>query len=274
MSTHLPAVSVHAIHGIVDCVDPRLFIYRNIISASSFERHLLSGPPYVSLSAAMAGQGTALTVDDSTKAAVDAARMARRLGSEVTIFVNGSNIESCQPYHFSVLNAVLDQTAVTSVWIGNRHFALGGNRAKEIFRKDVKKALGAIADETERLQFVYELGRMLDVNAPAVPDFLNPVSPAELNELLEEGGDIQNHGWMHSRVESLPPESYAENIKSGREWIQHTYKKDAEFFAVPYGDGLPPWDDSPHYSAWFLLRDPPAGSQPRRGVFERTNLSL
>src|SRR5437016_674086 len=99
---------VYALHGSAPAASPDLFVYRNICDRERLSRWLSALPPLVPLCDALAGRGSALTIDDATYAAADSALLARELGHEATLFVNPSNIAERTNYSWLVINALLD----------------------------------------------------------------------------------------------------------------------------------------------------------------------
>lgn len=270
-----PSVFIDATHGVVPAADVTLFTHRNLIDTDRFVTQLRNRRrPYVPLNACLKGEGDALTIDDSTYAAMQAARLAREHGHAVTLFVNGYNIRENKPYYFSRLNAALDGAKVEAVIYEGCEYDLRARAAKQRFRSSVKMRLAQVGTELDRENFVCEIGALLGIDDIVVPLFLQPITSADLMQLGAGGVDIQNHGWTHAPVGALPPEAYAANIQRGREWLHETCNADADLFAAPNGDGLPLWHTSPHYRTW-LLHD---GARPlgklAPGLFNRRTLSV
>jgi hypothetical protein len=266
---------IDATHGIVENADAGLFTHRNMIDANAFEQHLRTvEQPYRPLRSVLMGEGAALTIDDSTVAAAEAAVMARRLGHAVTIFINGFHVAERRPYFFSRLNVALDATRSAAFEYDGVSWDLSHGVSKARFRRAIKKKLAAIGDETRRDVFVTEIAAMLGVRTDLVPRHLCVITENELRALLSLGVDIQNHGWTHSRVGSLSPEAHTEDIRKGREWIRAICGIEADLYAVPNGDGLPPESAFEHCRAWFLLDDCHPRGEVSPGVYGRLTLSL
>jgi hypothetical protein len=268
-------MNIDTTHGIVENADAALFVHRNLLDSATFEQHLRTRPQaYHPLRSVLAGEGTALTLDDSTLAAANAAKMARRLGHAVTLFINGFHIAEGRPYFFSRLNVALDLTDMAVVNYEGTCWDLSERTGKEQFRKTVKKRLAAVGNESERDDVVTQIAALLGQKADRVPDHLRVISHDELRELVRLGIDIQNHGWTHSRVGSLSPEAHAEDIRKGREWLRATCGVEADLYAVPNGDGLPPGTGLQNCRAWFLLDDSKPGGEVSPGVYGRRTLVL
>src|SRR5262245_51689881 len=230
---------VDTTHGAVAAASPALFAHRNLLDLGGLETFLRRrARPYVPLAACLRGEGDAFTLDDSTRAAADAARLARRLGHAVTLFINGWNIQHATPYFFSRLNVALDNASVPLVRFRGAHHDLQGPGGKERFRALVKSRLARLGAEQDRQDLVSEVARRLGVEDLLVPDHLRPLTLAELKQLAAEGVDIQNHGWTHVQAGALPLPAHAADIRAGREWLRMHVGSEADAFAVPNGDGL------------------------------------
>lgn len=268
-------MSIDATHGIVVNANDEKFVHRNLLDAEGFAGYLRRRPrPYGPLLSAMMNHGDALTIDDSTVAAAQAARLARHLGHQVTLFVNGYNVVRKEPYFFSRLNSALDNASLQTIFFEGRAWNITDRHGKGHFRQAVKRRLSNIRDEAARDEFVTNIGRLLGQEDISVPPYLQVISEDELRVLKALGVDIQNHGWTHARIGSLSSEAHSEDIRLGREWLRDSCDVEAEYYAVPNGDGLPFWDNSPHYRAWFLLDDSRLSGEISPGVFGRKTLTL
>jgi hypothetical protein len=264
---------IDTLHGVRAGVSAELFVDRNLEELSDVSAYLENRVPYVSLSVCLEGKGDALTVDDSTIASAAAARLARHKGHEVTLFLNGYNIEESVPYFFSRLNAILDATSLNEIAFEGRNFDLRTFAAKQQFRGMVKRRLAVMASEQDRQNYVTRVGQQLQAENAVIPDFLRPISPADVRELVALGVDIQNHGWTHVRPAALSPGECARDIAAGRAWLRDFSPAPADLYAVPNGDCLPPWESSPHYRAWFLLDERWPADNDGPTVFGRRNLT-
>jgi hypothetical protein len=251
---------IDTIHGIVQNANSHWFVHRNLLDAARFSTYLKDrGTRYVPLKDALQGTGEALTIDDSIAGAAAAARLARKYGHAVTLFLNGYNIEAGRPYFFSRLNVALDTRTVDKVDFENATYELCNLPSTEKFRRAVKRRLAEMGDEDQRQDFVTGISRLLKASEFNVPPYLAPIDRKEVQQLARLGVDIQNHGWTHTRVGSSPPDGLAKDIRRGREWLKATCDSAGQFFAIPNGDGLPVDKESPDYEEWFLL----TGSKPQ-----------
>src|SRR5215208_1735542 len=103
------APEILAMHGVVEGMSTARFCHRNLLDRSEFVHHLTERPPYLSIAAALAGEGRAITIDDATFAAADAALLAREFGHSVMIFINPYNVLTGTVYFFGILNVLLDR---------------------------------------------------------------------------------------------------------------------------------------------------------------------
>jgi hypothetical protein len=268
------AIIIDTTHGVVKDVNPGRFAHRNLLDSSHFAAFLRGRKrAYVPLSACLRGEGDALTIDDSTVAAADAARLARAHGHAVTLFVNGYNIAEGKCYHFSRLDAALDATEIGNVAYGGNGYDLRLPRVAQAFRAHVKRNLLQLGSEQQRESLVDEIGRLLGLNEISVPPFLCPIHSADLIDLAAAGVDIQNHGWTHTTVGAMPFDEHAADIRRGRDWLRDACGAHADLFAVPNGDGLPLWHASQQYRAWFLLDHRRAVGMLAPGLYNRRMLT-
>jgi len=189
---------IDTIHGIVSNSNPHYFVHRNLLDAELFSAYLKNrSTRYLPLEYVLQGKGEALTIDDSIFAAAAAARQARKYGHSVTLFLNGYNIETGQPYFFSRLNVALDTRTVDTAVFENSSYELRDLATVERFREAVKRQLARMGDEDQRQEFVTEICGLLKASGSQVPPYLVPISRGEVHELASLGVDIQNHGWTY-----------------------------------------------------------------------------
>lgn len=267
--------TIDTTHGVVENADPSRFVHRNLLDRNRLEEHFRRRErPYVPLMTAITDGGDAFTLDDSTVTAAEAARLARAYGHAVTIFINGYNIEHAKPYFFSQLNVALDGTPLKEIEYRGKRYDLRSNSTKEKFRTVIKRELSKLGKEEDRQSLTMEIAGRLETSATIVPSYLQPITVAELRQLVALGVDIQNHGWSHVRVGALSPDDHAAEIARGRQWLSENCGIDADLFAIPNGDGLPFWRSSPHFRAWFLLATGVPLGEVAPGVYNRRTLDL
>jgi len=231
--------------------------------------------PYIDLVSALAGEGDALTIDDATQAACDAATLARQHGHQVTLFINPWNVIHGQAYYFAQLSTVLDKTKIRATVFCDRQFDLESFRGKRILRERVKQQLLTIAAENERRALVRNLACALQVGDLSDGETLRVVSAEALVSLKGLGVHIANHGWTHAPFRALQPETAKTEVVQGREWIAGNLSCDAKAFAVPFGHDLPPFQVSQEtYDVWFLNDELLYHGFVGPNIFNRTTLRL
>ncbi len=269
-------MTIYCTHGIAADATRALFQFRNLEKAHAFEAYLKSLPhSYTSIECAMAGKGDALTIDDSTRAAFDAALIARAHGHEVTVFVNGYHIEHQEPYSFVILNLLLDTVSKEQlVWSGEM-LDVKTREAKKKARKIVKAAMLRLNDERDQISMLREIGSRNGVVLPAVPKHLFPLSKREVTELIESGVSIENHGWSHRHPGALDSDEYGADVMRGARWLADEFGIRSRFFAAPFGDALPVSNSlPPPHEVWMTLHDVLLPGQVGPVVYNRVALRI
>ncbi len=264
---------VLSIHGVADGIDPGRFAFRNLLDTGAFSAFLSTTPPMVPLAGALAGNGTALTIDDATRAGAAAARLARSAGHAVTLFVNAAPVASGTPHFFLLLNSLLDRLDGTPVVFDGRTYQVQTMRGKQALRAVLKEPMRSLTAEHQRLEFVRQLGADWGAGDLDVPAHFATLTLPELASLRDLGVDIQNHGWSHAHHAALTPLDSAGEIKRGREWLRAELGADARWFAVPFGDSLP-HNVATDCDAWLTLNGAWQTGWIAPSVFNREELHL
>jgi hypothetical protein len=221
---------------------------------------------------AVQGACDAITVDDATVAAKHAALAARSFGHDVTLFVNPYHVQSGTYYFFARLNAALDATTRTSIeWRGvtyRLHIPFG----KLKYRAAVKRELRLLCSESDRDILVRECLAALGTPAIDPPEYLHTLDEDELRQLKEAGVTIQNHGWTHGEVGAADTVGVDAEISKGRQWLAETLAIQADYYAVPFGDTLPPAGCRNQWRTWFLLASEKPLEWVSGGVYNRKEL--
>jgi hypothetical protein len=245
-------IEVFATHGVVENVFPLTFQHRNLLDKDAFEFYLQHREPFRKLEDVVRDGGAALTIDDSTRAAADAALMARAYRHEVTLFVNPENIVHSSDYPLCHLNKVLDDIRVPlcfdSIELTDLSFS-----GKNVFRKRFKEKMNRRYPDTERLAYVAALADQANAAMDPLPTYLKSLSIEDLRMLLGTGVSIQNHGWSHEHYANLTADEARSNTMRARAWIRDTLKYDPRLFAVPFGDVWPTGTIADVCDLWFLL---------------------
>ena len=189
--------------------------------------YLSSVPPFVPLANALAGRGVALTIDDAIRGAADAARLARRHGHAVTLFVNSGQVQSGAPHAFLVLNALLDGLDGRPCDFEGEAFSTVTVAHRQGLRARIKTRLCVIPDEQQRLDLVTTLASRWGVTGLDVPPHFHTLSRQDLVALRDAGVDLQNHGVSHADHRSLSGAQSAREIREGRAWLQRELPDDS-----------------------------------------------
>lgn len=256
---------IYLLHGSAPDWRSDRFTCRNVVPTSALERFLTSRPaPFVDLEQALLG-GDALTVDDATRGGAAVCRLARRLGHEVTFFVNPFNVAASRPYFFAPLNAALDLTTRTSVEFDGRSFPLTDWDSKRVFRTTVKKSLLRTGDDEAMHRHVAAICSLLGVPEPAIPDHLQSLSLDELLALRDLGVRIESHGWTHIDVAHASEAAISEHLQRARSWLRDECGVDSQLYAMPFGES----DLPPSHAAAVRHRFLAASALPQGEVRER-----
>lgn len=263
-------------HGVVNRLKPDSCAQRGLFEAAQFIKHLRTrSRPYGDLYSAMGGKGDALTIDDATLAGCEAAKLARKHGHQVTLFINPGHIATRKPYAHILLSLMVDRTKLPRIVFQGNSFELYTFENKRTFREQLKQHVLTIAGEAALQKFVQLMAHRLKVADLAVPRPLQTASLAMLRQLRDKGVTIGNHGWSHAALGPLSVDAAREDIVAGRNWIRQKLGNDANAYAVPYGRQLPPFRSRLEaYRVWLmdfnLLTPGFVGPQ----IYNRVGLSL
>jgi hypothetical protein len=233
-------MTIWIIHGIVAQADPLSFTHRNLLDASHFRRFLeRRSHKFVDLDQAVGERGDALTIDDSTSAAADAAELCRATGHAVTVFVNARNIAWQQTYWFALLNTLVDGCTFDSILLDGEPFPLHNLPARKRFRRAAKHAALLLDNEEAREEFILRLAQSVNVGPLVVPEHLTTLTLDRLRELQEAGVRIENHGWTHGNVAAMSRQELIEDIRKGADWLREAASVEVSHYAVPFGTARP-----------------------------------
>ena len=207
---------------------------------------------FVPLADAIAGRGDALTIDDATCAAFAAALLARSHGHEVTLFVNPGNVANGEDYYFHVVDSRLDNTKTTEIQLEHTRLPIRTFPDKKRTRKLLRHVLSTL-DKEGRVRLLSNVLDQLGGIIP-LPTYLRTLSPEEIYVLVRAGVSIENHGWDHAHYSCYPQREVINQIKMARDWLIRELNVPVRYFAVPFGDVLPPKEKYEElYLEWFLL---------------------
>ncbi len=246
------------LHGVVDDWSPA-YVHRNYGSRAALEAHLRArDTPYGRWEDAEGADH--LSVDDSTRAGAEACMLARELGHEIVFFINPLQIETGEPYFFSILDASIDASTVSSIDYQGRTFDLASPVERRLFRRAVKAAMMRLASDSAAAA-VRALAMRLGSGNVAVASHALPITLSDLRRLAAAGVRIESHGWSHVDIASLDRRAFEDHIEQGRAWIRERLGWDSRLYAVPFGISDVPaeWSEIAG-DAYFLAREdlPPA----------------
>jgi peptidoglycan/xylan/chitin deacetylase (PgdA/CDA1 family) len=266
---------IYATHGTVVGWQPHLFIHRNMLDETAYVRWLRAREePCMSLGDALEGRADALTIDDGTFAAARAANLAVSFGHKVTLFVNPYHVASEEQYFFALLNTALDACRLGKLRWRGQLYRLGSQSGKRDVRAIVKSELRGLSSEALRKALVQEFLDCAQATDLQPPHDLRPLSVRDLIQLRDAGVDIANHGWTHGEIGTLDSRAASEEIESAGQWLAQSLTVESHYFAVPFGDTLPPIGLAGTWKVWFLLTDRlPAGWISDR-VYNRQTLTI
>ena len=244
-------MTIFTMHGVTEEKN-RKFVHRNLMDARKFSHILRSRELFVSVADALASKGDALTIDDSTRAGLLAAKIAVEYGHKVTLYVNPEQIINQVPYPFCRLNVLLDQI-VSPVHFYNKNYDVS---ERCLLRKEIKSQLLKIKYTKDQHDFLDELFFLFDIQLTKVPEHLYPPTLKELQNISEQGVTIGNHGWSHMPHDVFTLEESLKEIQYTSRWISEnlTYY-DIQTFAVPNGEFYPQSDNRKYFSVIWLLAD-------------------
>ena len=267
--------TLYAMHGVVGHATPGHFSHRNLLDITEFGRFVRARPErFVSLTDALAGRGDALTIDDGTRAAADAALLARAAGHCVTLFVNPWNVLTGRRYPFLCLNVLLDHAPTSVAGPGGDRIDLSSGPARVRFRRMVKERLRGCRDHAEQEAVIDSVAAQFGEGMVPFPPHLETLGRGELDALWSEGVEIGNHGWMHVDPAALAPEHIHEPVIRGRVWLEEAYQCPAPFFAVPFGETCQEPSGAGPDTVLFLVHDALPAGRVAPGVHNRVNLEI
>ena len=227
----------HMLHGCLPSWHPHVQAERNYVPEGALKRHLdARHAPYQKLADAVQSDADVdvLTIDDSTRGAARACRLAREAGHEVTLFVNPAQIARRRLYWFSRLDAIMDQRQVTTAVFEGRELELHPGRNLRSFRLAVKARLMTLAEaNTDGL--LDEVAARLEAGTAAVPEHARTMTIDNLRELVDRGVRIGSHGWDHRDITAMTEADIVDDLRGAQEWFQDNLGFRPAHYAVPYG---------------------------------------
>lgn len=228
---------VYNLHNVVTPYDERLHTHRNCIDYESFDRFLgANRDRFCRLQTVVrASNGEALTIDDATSGAYDAAMLCEVNKVYVTLFVNPYYIANRQNYYMHYLSCLLDLVSDEHFRYHAYNVDMKNRKHVKMLRNAIKQELLGIAHENDRLKKLEELfGRKVaDVK---LPDHLRTMSFEQLQLLNRfKYVDIEYHGWTHTSTLAMSVEDIQTEYQLAKSWFASHLQKDISFFALPFG---------------------------------------
>lgn len=228
---------VHTFHGVLDDWSPSRRLDRLYVSRAAFIAALDALPSrYVPAEACEPDQ-LALTIDDSTMAAAEAALLARERGHEVMLFINPYQIITQRPYFFTVLNLAIDQIAERERQADPK--ASWRSPHLLTLRQDTRAVLSILDGEALDAALAAFLAHW-QIEVREIPDPSRPIDLPTLSRLVDAGVQIGNHGWSHVEIAVMTPEQLLDDVQRTRRWLMDTTGQPIDTYAVPYGHTVPP----------------------------------
>lgn len=266
---------IFAMHGVADG-ETNAIADRNLMDRRLFEAHLASrGDSYGPLAAARVGECDALTIDDATVASAEAARIARKHGHKVWLFVNPHNVVMRETYFFHDLDILFDRTTVEQITVAGRSVSLRMRTEKIAARRELRVQLALQSSDAMRAHVLADLASQLKVEDRQIPNHLRTLTLDELHCLVQAGVEIGNHGWSHVEFGALAPSAMNANLLRGAEWIWRNFGYRPLPFAVPFGQTLP-WQNQPGagHDVWLLATHQLRVGRIGKHVYNRKDLCL
>lgn len=244
---------IFAMHGVIQSRSERLLVHRWMLDAEQFESFLSRRSPFVSLKQALQGRGDALTIDDATRAAYDAALLAKNHGHDVTMFLNSKNVSNATPYYLHVLSAILDNAHSAQITcLSKKYIPAKPSADRSQIREFLKYRLSRLCRENALQDTLSQLAAELGFNVPTLPAYLHTLSFEQVAQLHDIGVRLENHGASHVDFSILRDDDIQDEIIECRKWLLSLLSVDSRYFAVPFGNLLPRFDLSDDLAhCWF-----------------------
>lgn len=223
-------MAIHLLHGCTSEWHPNRQIYHNFAPERALRSYLKSASKYQA--SVSSPKSHILTIDDSTKGAGRAAAIAREYGHEVRLFINPYQIESGEPYFFSLLNACIDNRRVSSIHYRGNEYDLTQGVLE--FRAAAKTILWML-DPEAALKEAAEIGQLLNCGVCEIHEHAQTLSLNELFALKDMGVMIENHGWGHCHIDALSDTQLQKDVARSKAWLFETLGISSKEYAVPFG---------------------------------------
>jgi hypothetical protein len=244
-------MAIHLLHGCAPTWSPGQQSVRNYVAEAALRSYLKALPS--KYGGALSSNGPdVLTIDDSTKGGGRAAAIACEYGHVVFLFVNPHQIETGEPYYFTLLNTCLDNWRETRVlYRGKQYEFPTGARA---FRLAAKRVLSCMEPEAA-LKHVAEIGGLLNCSTYEIPEHAQTLTLGELLHLRDIGVTIENHGWAHRNIDALSENQLKDDVSATQQWLLDRLDVRSTRYAIPFGETKLPIGSIEEVSKTVFLAD-------------------
>lgn len=229
--------TVYNMHMVVTDKDSSAMTHRNCIDYQLLDEFLSDRSiTFLKLKDVLRLQsGMALTIDDSTAGAYDAAMLCAAHKQHVTVFVNPFYIETGHQYYMHYLSKLVEDLGDEMFLFNNHSYNLAKSNQRKHLRKAVKETLCTLATEDERISCLEQIfGRK--VSDIRLPYQLRTMTRGQFQALIaNKFVNIEFHGWTHACPTSLSIEDHLEEYKKGQEWFLSNLQKTIRYYALPFG---------------------------------------
>jgi hypothetical protein len=244
---------IYEMHGVIQSHSHQLLTHRWMLDAERFDRFISQRSPFVTLGRALEGRGDALTIDDATQAAYNAATLARNRGHEVTLFVNSKNVRESTPYYLHVLSSILDKAAPVELeLLCRKHLPSEVPAEKTKVREFLKHHFSRLPNESTRQSLLRLVAADLSMAELPIADHLQTLSCEQIAQLIDRGVQLENHGASHADLSIFRDDDVRNEITECKNWLQTHFSIESRYFAVPFGNVLPRFDVGDEIASCWL----------------------
>lgn len=268
---------IYCSHGIVKdhCINKHCHKY--FLDLEKFEKYIRNRKEkYVSLNEAINGKGDAFTIDDSTYAALKAAKLLVKYNHKVTLFINPYYIVNNITYWCIIINYILDTNKLSELELRGKSYQCNSYTEQVVFISKLKEYVSSIPEESDRIAYISKVFNLdLSDIVDKMPDYLKTITEDDIVSALQDGVDIQNHGWSHRQLKYASLEEINREIFCGKNWLLEKFNIDSRYYAVPFGERSPPINyNFSDIDCWFLLLYNKAIGFNGSKIYNRYNFSI
>src|SRR3990170_5687341 len=265
---------IYCAHGIIKSHFSNKICNKHLVDVCKFKNYLnAKSTKYVSLESALSGAGDAFTIDDSTYAALEMAKILREYGHQVTVFINPYYVEYEVSYWFFLLSYLLDRNFCADICFEGKQYSCASCKEKNFVRKKLKDITSLLPTELDRYDYLENIFK-LDLTNIKLPHYLRTFNKSDVLMLKKIGVDVQNHGWTHKQLVGSEFPEITNEISMAKNWLADELEITSYYYAVPFGENLP--QDSYNFvdiKCWFLQRNDMAYGLVKENVYNRAIFS-